>query len=207
MVLMGSLLRIFQLIQFHWMVCPSSVFTWGRQKNFADQYFRVLDVFDESIFSEPRPEETIVCFSSKFSSKNICWSISISVWMTSLINTISWLVDKSKTYLSMNRDEIWWIYSSTSLQSDWINLTHRWCFCYCIILVSNWPDIDITIVSRQLISWFEEWNEILEHVWTWIWSHGCAKTGINNSTCFHVGLVNIFFGWLILSHNVVNDLP
>ena len=204
MVAMGLSLRIFQLIQFHWMVGLSLIFTWDRESYgqsifLSHWYYRWIGL------SEPRPEETIVCFTSKFSSKNICWSIAISMWMTSLIITMSLLVEVSQTNLSMNWDKIWWIDSVTSLQSNWINLTHWWCFCYCIVLVSHWPDIDIAVVSRQLIGWLEKWNEILEHVWTWIWSHRCAKTGINNSTCFHVGLVNIFFGWLIFSHNVVND--
>ena len=120
--------------------------------------------------------------------------------MTSLINTISRLVDESETYLSMNRDKIWWIDSPTSLQSDWIDLPHRGCFCDRIVLVSDWPNIDITVVSRKLIGWLEEWNEILEHMWTRIRGNRSTKTGINNSTCFHVGFVNIFFldGWFLV---------
>ena len=153
------------------------------------------------------PEKAVVCFTSKFSTKYICWSISISVWMTSLKMlwsdlSIKWPIRImiTITYLCMNWNKIRWIDSITSFQRDGIDLPHRWRFSDCIILVSDWPDIDITIVSGHLIGWFEKWNKILEHVWTGIWSNCCSETRIYNPTCFHICLVDILFWMNDFSH-------
>ena len=197
---MDSSLLIFQSIWFHWTACLFPIFIKG--PNFVSKYsvsrnFRWIWIFDQLKFL------TIAWRNNSLFLAQIQFQGYMLIHLdqyagdqsNKYCDLIGWRIRNLQlvTYLRMNWDEVGWIDSITSFQSDGIDLPHRWCFSDCIVLVSDWPDIDITVVSGHLIGWFKKRHKILEHVWTRIWGNCCPETRINDSACFHIGLVNILF--------------